>query len=84
MICNELNRAENLRIHPGEFKQCLERSLELTDYFIRDKKGFLLKESLKVRDLIAEAYLLPPKPVKMIQRIFLQMNPTAWAMLNKT
>ena len=58
MVCNELNRAENLRDDNVEYKRCMERSLELLDYFMADKKGHLLKESLRIRDIIAEAWCM--------------------------
>ena len=82
MVCNELNRAANLRDDNAEFKSCMERSLELLDYFMADKKGHLLRESLRIRDIIAEAYISTPKNTRKIQSILLQMNPAAWCMLN--
>ena len=82
MVCKELNRAANLRDDSVEFKRCLERSLELLDYFMADKKGHLLRESLRIRDIIAEAYISTPKNIKIIQSLLLQMNPEAWCMLN--
>ena len=60
----------------------MERSLELLDYFMADKKGHLLRESLRIRDIIAEAYISTPKNTKKIQSLLLQMNPAAWCMLN--
>lgn len=82
MICNELNRAANLQDDYEEYKRCIERSLELLDYFITNKDGHLLRESLRIRDIIAQAYISTPQPTKRIQAILLQMNPTAWCMLN--
>ena len=82
MVCNELNRAENLRDDNVEYKRCMERSLELLDYFMADKKGHLLRESLRIRDIIAEAYISTPKNTKKIQSLLLQINPAAWCMLN--
>ncbi|MBL6996275.1 hypothetical protein [Desulfobacula sp.] len=83
MICNELNRASNLRDDLEEYKRCLERFLELLDYFITDKSGHLLREYLRIRDIIADAYISIPKDTKKIQSLVLQMNPTAWCMLNE-
>ena len=83
MVCNELNRAENLRDDSVEYKRCMERSLELLDYFMVDKKGHLLRESLRIRDIIAEAYISTPKNTRKIQSILLQMNPATWCMLNE-
>ena len=34
MICNELNRAGNLLNDTQEYKNCLERALELLDYSV--------------------------------------------------
>ena len=82
MVCNELNRAANLRDDSVEYKRCMERSLELLDYFMADKNGHLLRESLRIRDIIAEAYISTPKNTRKIQSILLQMNPAAWCMLN--
>ena len=82
MVCNELNRATNLRDDSVEYKLCLERSLELLDYFMADKRGHLLRESLRIRDIIAEAYLSSPKNTKKIQSLLLQMNPAAWCLLD--
>ena len=47
-----------------------------------DKKGHLLRESLRIRDIIAEAYLSSPKNTKKIQSLLLQMDPKAWCMLH--
>ena len=69
MVCNELNRAANLQDDSVEYKLCLERSLELLDYFMADKKGHLLRESLRIRDIISEAYISPPKNTRKIQSI---------------
>ena len=82
MVCNELNRAANLQDDSEEYHRCLERSLELLDYFMSDKKGHLLRESLRIRDIIAEAYISAPKDTKGMQSTLLQMNPTVWCMLN--
>lgn len=82
MVCNELNRAENLQDDYEEYKRCLERSLELLGYFIADKKGHLLNETLRIRDIIAEAYIASPKNLKMIQSSLLKLNPKAWGMIN--
>ena len=83
MVCNELNRAANLQDDSVEYKLCLERSLELLDYFMADKKGHLLRESLRIRDIIAEAYISASKNTKKIQSLLLQMNPAAWCMLKE-
>ena len=77
MVINELNRAQNLLNDPQEYKNCLERALELMDFFLADKSGCLL------RDIIAKSYIGEPNEVAIIKNALLQMNPTAWTMLIK-
>jgi len=77
MVANELNRAQNLINDPQEYKNCLERALELMDLFLTDKSGSLL------RDIIAKFYIGEPDEVATIKNALLQMNPTAWTMLIK-
>ena len=77
MVANELNRAQNLLNDPQEYKNCLERALELMDLFLTDKSGSLL------RDIIAKSYIEEPDEVTTIKNTLLQMNPTAWTMLIK-
>ena len=83
MVANELNRAQNLINDPQEYKNCLERALELMDLFLADKSGSLLRETLRLRDIIAKSYIGEPDEVATIKNILLQMNPTAWTMLLK-
>ena len=77
MIANELNRAQNLINDPQEYKNCLERALELLDLFLADKSGSLL------RNIIAKSYIGEPDEVATMKNALLQMNPTAWTMLIK-
>ena len=83
MVANELNRAQNLINDPQEYKNCLERALELMDLFLADKSGSLLRETLRLRDIIAKSYIGEPDEVATIKNTLLQMNPTAWTMLIK-
>ena len=83
MVANELNRAQNLINDPQEYKNCLERALELMDLFLADKSGSLLRETLRLRDIIAKSYIGKPDEVVTIKNTLLQMNPTAWTMLIK-
>ena len=83
MVANELNRAQNLINDPQEYKNCLERALELMDLFLADKSGSLLRETLRLRDIIAKSYIGEPDEVATIKNALLQMNPTAWTMLIK-
>ena len=83
MVVNELNRAQNLINDPQEYKNCLERALELMDLFLADKSGSLLRETLRLRDIIAKSYTGKPDEVATIKNALLQMNPTAWTMLIK-
>ena len=83
MVANELNRAQNLINDPQEYKNCLERVLELMDLFLADKSRSLLRETLWLRDIIAKSYIGESDKVATIKNTLLQMNPTAWTMLIK-
>ena len=84
MVANELNRAQNLINDPQEYKNCLERASG-TDglIFLADKSGSLLRETLRLRDIIAKSYIGEPVEMATIKNVLLQMNPTAWVMLIK-
>jgi hypothetical protein len=82
MICNELNRAENLRKDPKEYTNGLERALELMDFSIDDIRiRPRLKEFLRARHLIAAMYIGEPCPSSLasIQRGLIQLSAGAWA-----
>ena len=56
MICNELNRAGNLLNDTQEYKNCLERALELLDYSVNSGVWMAkYKEILRARGLIAHS-----------------------------
>ena len=83
MVANELNRAQNLINDPKEYRNCLERALELMDLFSADKSGSLLRETLRLRDIIAKSYIEEPDELATVKNALLQMNPTACTMLIK-
>lgn len=83
MICNELNRANNLRNDPTEHKNALERALELMDFSIDDERiRPRLREFLRARELIARHYVQHESDsLKTIQRGLIQLSAEAWNMV---
>jgi hypothetical protein len=82
MVCTELNRAHNLQDNSAEYKNCLERALELMDFLISDPKWQRkLTEVLRGRDVIARYYLAPPQPTMTLQRTLLQLDVEASRLL---
>jgi len=86
MVANELNRANNLIRHPREFKNALERALELVDLCSPDPRWRpALRELRRGREVIARHYQAElPKPLDTLIRVFIQMDQEAWKMLNPT
>ena len=83
MICNELNRAGNLLNDTQEYKNCLERALELLDYSVFS--GVWMgkhKEILRARGLIAQAYLSSPAKNKNLQNVIISLNIDAFKIVN--
>ena len=81
MICNELNRAENLRRDPAEYKNALERALELMDFSVDDMRmRSRLREFLRARELVAALYAGQPvqSSLATIQRGLVQLSAEAW------
>lgn len=81
MIANELNRANHAFDDPVEFRNSMERALEICDYFIESiaqSRGNIIREALRLRQLIARHYQNPPQSTLALQKILLQLNPTAW------
>lgn len=76
MISNELNRAVNMQNDPKEYKNALERALELMDFSIDDvKMRPLLKEFLRDREMVAHHYVNhPSSPLKMIHKGLIQLS----------
>jgi len=75
MICNELNRARNNRDYPEEYKNCLERAIELTDIFSCDPRWDTgLRELRRARRLIAQQYIHPEcDDTTWLQDVFLKL-----------
>ena len=83
MVCNELNRAQNCRDDSVEYKNSLERALELLDFTIADRRWLLkLNELTRARSVLAQAYLEKPGQTDQLQRMLLQLDCEAWKMLN--
>ena len=80
MICNELNRASNLRSDPKEYKNALERALELMDFTIDDPRTRpRMHEFLRARSVVAGLYVDPEtQETKSLQRALIQLYPSAW------
>ena len=83
MICNELNRAENLQSDTKEYKNALERALELMDFTIDDPKNHsCLREILRARRLMAGYYIdKSPRSAKKLQHGLVQLSSMAWLLL---
>ncbi|MEA3296033.1 MAG: hypothetical protein U9Q27_02760 [Patescibacteria group bacterium] len=83
MICNELNRANNNLEIEKEYKNSLERSLELFYFLIEDEKwSGRLKEILRARDLVAALYI-KDKQIKteFLQKQIIMLNSNAWKLM---
>jgi len=79
LVANELNRANHQLDDVVEFRNALERALEIFDYFIATlTRGLIIRESLRLRDLLAIAYQNPPQSTLALQKTLLQLNPQAW------
>jgi len=85
MVANELNRSRKQQDNPGEYRNCLERALELMDFIIddRSKWGGKYRELLRSRYFLAQLYLNADHYVDtaVFQRTLIQMNPTASRLL---
>jgi hypothetical protein len=84
MICNELNRADSLQSDPKEYRNALERALELMDFTIDDRRTRIrLREFLRARLMMAELYAAAePHSTKTLQRTLIQLYPCAWRYLH--
>ena len=83
MICNELNRAENLQSDLKEYKNALERALELMDFTIDDPRcRSRLREFLRAREVVARLYISGrQQPTRVLQKALIQLYPAAWRYL---
>ena len=85
MVCNELNRARFFLKDIVEYKNCLERALELMDFIIDDEKWMpKIKEILRARGIIAQYYLQPPRETGLLQQQLIQLDTQAWRMFTDT
>ena len=85
MIANELNRAHHQHSNDREYKNSLERVLELFDYHIQTLTQVnLLKENLRLRNLIATNYLHAYQSTLPLQKALIQLNPQAWRQIGKS
>jgi len=83
MVCKELNRAQNYITKEREYKNSLERALEVMDYMYADKRWHNnLGELTRARSVLAQAYLEKPDRTVELQRMLLQLDCEAWKMLN--
>ncbi len=83
MVINELNRSGNLLDHPQEYRNALERALELLDLLCRDARWRpALRELRRAREKIAEYYVSPaPIDPAPLQNCLLALNAEAWGMV---
>ena len=85
MVCNELNRAESQRKHPGYYKKHIELALELMDFLIDDyaKWEYSYKELLRAREVMAEYYIAQPKSTRSLVDNLIKLCPEAYRMLSR-
>lgn len=82
MVCNELNRANHHLDDRNEYKNCMERSLELLDFLIDGSvRHNRLKEILRARGVVGWYYLHTPRDTRLLQRQLIQLEPRAWRLL---
>ena len=83
MVCNELNRAQNNLEDELEYRHSLERAMELIDFMTDQSLGYnRLREILRARDQIAQAYLSKPASTAQLQDVLIKLEPKAWEMVN--
>ena len=84
MVANELNRADHLTDDPREYRNCLERALELMDLLTEDRRWLpALRELRRARELLAALYILAePAGLQTHIRTLIQLDPVAWKMLS--
>jgi hypothetical protein len=83
MVANELNRANNFMENPREYKNALERALELLDLLSEDPRWRpALRELRRGRQAIAQIYISQlPAELLILTRTLIQLDPAAWKML---
>ena len=84
MVANELNRAQNMISVPLEYKNALERALELTDFLSADPRwSSKLKEVRRAREMMAMLYSNPqPGDTRVLQKCLIQLDCDAWKFMN--
>lgn len=84
MVANELNRAQNMQAVPQEYKNALERALELIDFISADPRWRnKLKELRRGREVMAAFYMNPVcQNTSVLQRCLLQLDSEAWKYMN--
>ncbi len=85
MVANELNRAQNMKTVPNEYKNALERALELTDFMSADPRWRpKLKELRRGREVMAALYKNPVcQDTSVLQRCLLQLDSSAWRYMHQ-
>ncbi|MBN1466112.1 hypothetical protein JXA02_10140 [candidate division KSB1 bacterium] len=85
MVANELNRAQNMIQTPLEYKNALERALELTDFISADPRwAKRLREIRRAREMMAMFYHRPrPEDMRILQKCFVQLDSAAWRYMNR-
>jgi hypothetical protein len=80
MAANELNRAQNLLDDPTEYRNALERALELIDFLSDDPRWrHNLREVRRAREVTAMLYAaVRPQPTQMLMNCFIQLDSSAW------
>ena len=83
MVCNELNRAQNLIVDEKEYRNAIERAMEILQYSIESGiwKG-KYREIVRARSIIAEQYISTPKTTEKLQTMLFQLSPDAWNMMH--
>ncbi|HOY45802.1 MAG TPA: hypothetical protein PKY55_12210 [bacterium] len=86
MVANELNRAGHQLEDLREYRNCLERAMELLDLFSGQQHWHpALRELRRARQLIAQHYINPhPAGVQILLRTLIQLDPTAWKLLQNS
>jgi len=84
MVANELNRAQNTIHSPKEYRNALERALELLDFIAADPRWKnKLYELRRAREVLAGYYIQKSlTDTQILQHCLLQLDSTAWKMLN--
>ncbi len=83
MAANELNRANNMQGQPVEYKNALERALELMDFLSDDQRwSDKWRELRRAREYTAMLYVRRPESTLTLQKCLVQLEPSAWRYLN--